>query len=55
MWTIMKFFKSLNKFWMLVLLSIATIFITRCWNQHQLEKNAIEGGDIQKAIETHQY
>lgn len=51
----MKFFKRLNKFWMLVLLSMATIFITRCWNKRQLEKNAIEGGDIRKAIETQQY
>lgn len=51
----MKFFKSLNKFWMLVLMSMAAIFITRCWNERQIEKNRLEGGNIEKAVETNQY
>jgi hypothetical protein len=51
----MKFFKSLNKFWVLIILSIITIVITRYWNQRRAELDTLESGNIEKAVETNQY
>jgi len=46
--------KKLNKLTTMILVVIATLFISHCWKQrHVIE--AVEGGNIQKAIELKQY
>jgi hypothetical protein len=46
--------KKLNKLTTMILVVIATLFISHCWKQrHVIE--AVEGGNIEKAIESKQY
>jgi UDP-glucose 4-epimerase len=46
--------KKLNNITTMVLVVVATLFISHCWKQRHFVKD-IEGGNIKKAIELNQY
>ena len=51
----MKFFKYLNKFWVMILIALAAIYTSHCWNDGQVERNRLESGNLEKAVETNQF
>ena len=46
--------KKLNKLTTMILVVVATLFISHCWNRRHFVET-VEGGNIEKAIELNQY
>jgi len=51
----MNNFKILNKFSTMLLIVIVTLIFSYYWKKRNMDEPVLDNGNIEKAVETHQY